>query len=87
MTVNSTAVWRVRPSGSNTNGGGYDAGISGAATDYSQQNAAQASGTHGVTTGSTTFTDATANAFTSAMIGNALYITGTGPTSLYVKLS
>jgi hypothetical protein len=155
--TNATAIWRIRPSGSNTNGGGYDPGIGGAGTDYSQQNAAQASGTHGsctsadtsttsnsipgsafganltFTTGtslglsantpvaifytttptnyvqgtvvtdvttslvitptgtpgaagpftawtictSTTFVDATANAFTSAMVGNAIYITGT----------
>lgn len=81
MAVNATAIWRVRPSGSNTNGGGYDPGISGAATDYSQQNSAQATGTHGVTTGTTTFTDATAAAFTSAMVGNAMYITGSGQTT------
>lgn len=81
MSINATAVWRVRPLGSNTNGGGYDPGISGAATDYSQQNAAQASGTNGVTTGTTTFVDSTANAFTSAMVGNAMHITGTGQTT------
>lgn len=75
MAVNATAVWRVRPSGSNTNGGGYDAGISGAATDYSKQNSAQATGTNGAAAqNSTTFTDSTANAFTSAMVGNAIWI-------------
>jgi len=78
MAVNATAVWRVRPSGSNTNGGGYDAGIAGAATDYSQQNAAQATGTHGAGSATTTFTDSTAAAFTSAMVGNAINITGQG---------
>lgn len=41
MAVNATAIWRVRPSGSNTNGGGYDPGIASPGTDYSQQNAAQ----------------------------------------------
>ena len=81
MAVNATAVWRVRPGGSNTNGGGYDPGISGAATDYSKQNSAQASGTHGTTVGTTSFVDATANAFTSAMVGNAIYITGSGQTT------
>lgn len=81
MAVNPTAIWRVRPSGSNTNGGGFDAAISGAGTDYSKQNSAQANGTNGVATGTTAFTDATANAFTSAMIGNALYITGGGLTT------
>jgi hypothetical protein len=81
MAVGATAVWRARPSGSNTNGGGYDPGISGAATDYSQQNSAQASGSHGTSTGTTTFVDAIANLFTAAMVGNALYITGTGLTT------
>lgn len=81
MAINSTAIWRIRPSGSNTNGGAYDPGISGAATDYSQFNAAQASGTAGTATGTTTFTDVVANAFTSAMIGNALHIAGTGLTT------
>ncbi len=74
MAVLATAVWRVRPSGSNTNGGGYDPGIAGAATDYSQQNTAQATGSHGTATGTTTFTDAVAANFTSAMVGNALWI-------------
>jgi hypothetical protein len=74
MAVLATAIWRVRPSGNNVNGGGYDPGIAGAATDYSQQNSAQASGSNGTATGTTTFVDATANAFTSAMIGNAIWI-------------
>lgn len=76
MAVLPTAIWRFRPSGVNTNGGGYDPGIAGAATDYSRQNAAQATGTNGATSGagSTTFTDATAAAFTSAMVGNCIQI-------------
>lgn len=78
MAVNATAVWRVRTSGSNSNGGGYDSGIGGAATDYSQQNAAQATGTHGAGSATTTFTDATAANFTSAMVGNAINISGQG---------
>ena len=81
MSIGNTAVWRIRAAGSNTNGGGYDAGISGAATDYSQQNSAQASGTHGTAAGTTAFTDTVAAAFTAAMIGNALYLTGTGLTT------
>jgi hypothetical protein len=78
VAINATAIWRVRPSGSNTNGGGYDPGIAGAATDYSQQNAAQASGTHGSGVATTTFTDTTAAAFTSAMVGNCINIQGQG---------
>lgn len=81
MTINATAVWRVRPAGSNSNGGGYDSGIAGAGTDYSQQNSAQATGTHGTATGTTAFSDVTANNFTSLMVGNALYINGVGFTT------
>jgi hypothetical protein len=40
MTIQPTAIWRVRPGGSNTNGGGYDAGLSTPGTDRSQQDAA-----------------------------------------------
>lgn len=77
--VNPTAIYRVRISGNNLNGGGYDASISGAGTDYSQQNAAQTSGSHGTAAGTATFTDATAASFTSAMVGNAINIaSGTG---------
>ena len=76
MAKGATSVWEVRPSaGSDTNGGAYDASISGAGTDYSQQNSAQVAVTDGVTAGSTTVTSATAG-FTSAMIGNAVYISG-----------
>lgn len=74
MTINATAVFRARPSGNNANGGGYDAAISGAGTDYSQQNTAQTSGSVGTAAGTTSFADATA-AFTSAMIGNSIKIT------------
>lgn len=81
MAVLATAIWRVRPSGSNTNGGGYDASIPGAGTDYSQQNSAQASGTAGTAAGTTAFSDTVAAAFTAAMVGNALYLTGTGLTT------
>jgi hypothetical protein len=81
MAVNATAVWRVRPAGSNTNGGGFDSGIAGAGTDYSQQNAAQASGTHGTASGTTAFSDTTAANFTSAMVGNALSLSGSGFTT------
>lgn len=85
MTISSTAVYQVRPTGVNTNGGGYDAGISGAGTDYTQQVAAQVSGTHGTLTGGgVVFVDATANSFTAAMVGNSINIsagTGTGFTA------
>ncbi len=81
MAVQASAVWRVRPSGDNTNGGGFDTGISGYGTDYSQQDTAQASGTAGTASGTTAFSDASAP-FTAAMVGNAIYIaSGTGFTA------
>lgn len=84
MAVNATAVWRVRAAGNNANGAGYDAAISGAGTDYSQQDTAQATGTHGASSNTTTFVDSTANAFTSAMVGNAIWIaTGGGTVGAY----
>lgn len=74
MAVNGVAVFRVRTGGNNVNGGGYDATISGAGADYSQQDAAQASGSAGTAAGTATFTDAVAANFTAAMIGNGLWI-------------
>lgn len=67
MTINPTAIWRVRPSGSNANGGGYDPGIASPGTDYSQQNAAH------VTFNGTTITATTAG------VGATITITGYTP--------
>jgi hypothetical protein len=78
MAVLAYSIWRVRPSGNNANGAGYDGTTYPGGTDYSQQSAAQATGTNGAGSASTTFTDATANAFTSQMVGNAINISGQG---------
>src|SRR5690242_15560411 len=75
MAIGNTTCWRVRAGGSNTNGGGFDPAISGAGTDYTDQDAAQLSLTDIVTNGTTTVTSVTGG-FTSAMIGNCLRITG-----------
>ena len=66
------------PGASGTAGvGTVSAGI-----DYSQQDSAQASGTHLASDGAgTTLTDSTASSFTAAMVGNLIYITGTGFTT------
>jgi hypothetical protein len=86
MSLPVTAVWEVRPTvGSDTNGGGFDPAISGAGTDYSQQDAANSSGsnistTDGVGVGTTTWASATAN-FTSAIVGNIIYLSGSGITT------
>lgn len=82
MTIGAATVWRVRPGGDDANGAGYDATISGAGTDYSQQDAAQLSLTDIACSSNTTVTSATGG-FTAAMIGNAIRITGGGATSGY----
>lgn len=80
MAIGAATVWRVRISGNNANGGGYDATISGAGTDYTQQDSPQLSLTDIACSATTTVTSATGG-FTSAMIGNAIRITGGGATS------
>ena len=70
MTISANTVWEVRTTGNDTQcGGGFDATIAGAGTDYSQQNSAQATGT---VTSSTTTVTATAGIFTAAMVGNII---------------
>lgn len=84
MSLPTTAVWEVRPgTGSDTNGGGFD--IIGTGTDYSQQNSKNSSGnnistTDAVAVGTTTLTSATAS-FTSAIVGNIIYLSGSGITT------
>ena len=82
--LSNSTVWEIRPTvGSDTNGGGFVAGASG--TDYSQQNAKNSTGnnistTDAVGTGVATITSATGN-FSSAIVGNIIYLTGTGVTT------
>ena len=79
MAIPAAAVWEVRPTvGSDTNGGGFVTGASG--TDFSQQDAANSGASNKSTTdavgiGTTTVTSATAN-FTSAIVGNIIYLDG-----------
>ncbi len=72
-----TAIVAVRQAGSNTNGGSFDPGISGAGTDYSWQDSPQLSISDIACSNTTTITSATGG-FTSAMIGNAAWISGGG---------
>ena len=73
MALSASTVFEVRSDGSDTNGGGYVSG----GTDYSQQAAAQLSVADAACAGNTTVTSATGG-FTSAMIGNLMYLS-TGP--------
>ncbi len=77
MAIGATMVWRVRVSGNELNGGGYDAQVSGAGTDYTDQDSPQLSITDAVTNGTTTVTSVTGG-FTTAMIGNVIRIAGDG---------
>ncbi len=79
MSIQPTATWynRYGAGVSELNGGGYDPGISGAGTNYADQDGPQLSLTDLVTAGSTTVTSVTGG-FTSAMIGNCLRIAGDG---------
>lgn len=67
MALASTTVWECRTTGSDSNGGGFDPSLGG--TDYTQQNAAQATGT--ATSVGTTVT-ATTGIFTAQMVGNII---------------
>jgi hypothetical protein len=84
MALAAATVWEIRnTNGSDTNGGGFVAGATG--TDYSQQNAKNTAGnnistTNAVTNNTTTVTSATAS-FTSAIVGNIIYLSGTGTTT------
>ena len=84
MAVAAATVWEVRPTvGNDTNGGGFVAGASG--TDYSQQDSKNSGGNNqstadAVGTGIATITSVTAS-FTAAIVGNIIYLSGTGVTT------
>lgn len=90
MALAAATVWEVRPTvGAATNGGGFVAGASG--TDYSQQNSKNTVGnnistTDAVGVGTTTLTSATAS-FTAAIVGNIIYLTGTGVTTGWYQVT
>src|ERR1043166_2192361 len=80
LALTANTVWEVRTTGSDTNGGAFDATIANHGTDYSQQDAKNTVGDNISTTdaggaGTTTITSATAS-FTSAIVGNVIYLQG-----------
>lgn len=72
MSLSANTVMEVRQGGDDTNGGGFVTGASG--TDYSQQDSAQLSLTDLATSGAVTTLTSSTGGFTSAMIGNLIYI-------------
>lgn len=85
MAVGAGAEWRVRSGGDDTNGGGFDPTLSGAGTDYTDQDSAQLTLTDLATAdGTTTTLTSATGGFTSAMVGNCIKITsGTNFTTGY----
>jgi hypothetical protein len=83
MAISVSTIFEVRPTvGNDTNGGGYVTGSTG--TDFSQQNSKNTGGsnistTDGVTSG-TGLTSATGT-YSSAIVGNIIYLSGTGVTT------
>lgn len=88
MSVTANTIWRCRPGGSGTNGGGFDPTVASPGTNYATQDSAQVSYTDLVCGASSTLTSA-ANPFTSAHVGNVIAISaGTGfTTGRYTILS
>lgn len=93
--ISSSTVWEVRAAGAATNGGGYSSG----GTDLSAFTNKNASGctscqsatvnistTDAVTNNSTTVTSATGN-FSSALIGNTIYLAGSGTTTGWYQVA
>lgn len=80
MATLPTAQFWIRTDGADTNGGGYDSGISGAATNYSDQAAAQVIFTVLTLTVTTNVLTDTGGLglFTTLMIGNAINVPGKG---------
>ena len=87
MALSANTDWEVRTSGSADNGGGFVVGASG--TDYSQQDAAELSLTDGITSGAgSTTLSSIAGGFTSAMVGNLVYIaSGTNFTTGFYEIT
>jgi hypothetical protein len=77
MALSSTAIFEIRTTGSATNGGGFDDGVSSPGTDYSQQDSAQFSGTDLASSNGTSGTPSVTSAghsFVSADVGNFIQV-------------
>jgi hypothetical protein len=74
--ISATMQWDVRTTGSDSNSGGFDPGVSVPGTDYSQQNSPQITYTDLVIGVTTTKYTSVLNIVSSALPGNTLVITG-----------
>lgn len=87
MAIGATAVWEVRANASNSGlqGGFYV--TTGGSTDYSQQDTAQLVLTDIASDGAGTALSSATGGFTSAMVGNGMYITGGGTTAGWYQIA
>src|SRR5579885_697525 len=86
--IAATAVWDVRTTGSDTNGGCFDKGVTSPGTDFSVQDAAQVSYTDLVIGSTTTQGTSSAHAFGSTHPGNCIHISaGTGCTTGWFEIT
>lgn len=87
MALTASQQWWLRTGGDELNGGGYDATVSGAGTNYANQDAAQLSLSDMACANSTTLTSVTGG-FTALMIGNIVRIaSGTNFTAGYYMVT
>jgi hypothetical protein len=85
--ISATMVWEVRSTGSDSNGGGFDPGVTSPGTDYSQQTSPQVTYTDLVIGATTTQCTSVLNPFSSAHVGNTINISsGTGFTVQIVEI-
>lgn len=81
MAISTDMQWWMRAGGSATNSGGFDETVSGAGTNYANQNNPQLTLTDLACTAGGTAVSSATGGFTSAMIGNTIYmdasVTGT----------
>jgi hypothetical protein len=81
MALNEAMVWEMRSTGTYNGGSGWYDLVPGESVDYSQQDNPQATITD-ITTGAAGVTiGSVSSAFTSAMAGNCMFVTGNGVTS------
>lgn len=78
MATNSSAQYWLRAGGSDLNGAGYDSGISGAGTNYCDQDAAQASFSNLALSSGSITDSASGGLFTAAMVGNLIRVAAQG---------
>ncbi len=91
MAIDAGTLWEFRAaSGSATNGGGYSPDVSGAGTDYSNQDSAQETYTTLTTSGAgvTTVTCSGGDTFDANIVGNVINIaSGTNATAQWIQVT